>query len=742
MRRLFILRGAPNSGKTYWVEQNGLQDYTVSVDEIRRLFSSPRYDTSGNLYVPESRKQVGPFISKLLMERMPHGELIVLDGVHMSADDIRGYKSLINEYRYRAYIVDFSDVDKKICLERESDTSGIRREDECAIESFYAHAFISPSGFETVTPDSALELICSASPYDLSDYKAVNFFGDIHGCYTALMGTMDALGCPNGALSDDEFYIFCGDYVDRGLENAQTLEYLMSIADAPNVMMLEGNHERWLNDWSHNIEAKSKTFYRKTAPELEEAGIDKKEVARFYRKLIPMAWISDADGRKIFACHGGIPTFPNPFAGISARELIKGVGEYKDADDVNACWEASAGEQDIYQIHGHRNAKDTSPHPFEHVFSLEGAVEHGGDLRVVRFAMGQDPQVISVPNTVFDHIHNEIPLEDMTFEDALDNLRANPMIREKRLGNNISSFNFSREAFMTNAWDTQSIKARGLFIDTENDMIMARSYDKFFNIGEQDNTEASVLARKFVYPVSVYKKENGYLGIAAPDGDGKLFFASKTTTQGDYAIEFKRLLISTLGSSLSKFADYLEDIDASAVFEVIIPSFDRHIVEYDENDPHVVLLDIIYNDFEFGHIDYEELVDIASRFKLRIKEKDCELHTMKQFVEWYEQVSAPNFTPSDGKHIEGYVLEDSDGFMVKVKSDWYRYWKSMRTVIHDIMKRDRSSRIPQLMADHPETEGLYAWMKRYVSDWRAKGNKEDPHVIDVRNAWEETQNRQ
>lgn len=736
MRRLFILRGAPKSGKTYWTEQNNLQDYTISVDEVRRLFSSPKYSTTGELYVPESRKQVGPFISKLLMERMPEGELILLDGVHMSIDDIRCYKSLVSEYRYRAYIVDFSNVPKEECITRDELSCEPYRENACAIESFYSHAFTAPAGFEVVSPDEAALLIKECSPYDLSGYKAINFFGDIHGCHSALMSMMSKLGCKDGNLKDDEFYIFCGDYIDRGLENAAAIEYLMDVSDNDNVMMLEGNHERWLADWSHGVDAKSKTFRTKTAPELEASDVSRKEVSRFCRKLIPMAWVKDADGREVFACHGGIPAFPSPFAGISAKELVKGVGDYRDADDVNACWETTSGESGIYQVHGHRNAKDTATHPFEHVFSLEGAVEHGGELRVVRFESGREPTVLSVPNTVFNHVYTDIPLEEMSFGDALENLRSNPMIKEKKLTGGISSFNFTREAFLSSAWDVQSIKARGLFIDTENDMIMARSYDKFFNIGEQEDTEPSTVAKRFTYPVSVYKKENGYLGIAAPAGDGKLFFASKSTTQGDYAVEFKRLLISTLGGALSKFADYLEDIDASAVFEVIIPSFDRHIVEYDADNPHVVLLDIIYNDFEYGHIDYEELSSIAERFKLEVKEKECELHTMGQFVQWYETVSAPGFVPDDGQHVEGYVLEDADGYMVKVKCEWYRYWKTIRSVIHDVMKRDRSARIPEMMKEHPEVQELYEWLKRYVYDWRKSGNGEDPHVIDVRNAWE------
>lgn len=737
MRRLFILRGAPKSGKTYWCENNGLAPYSISIDAIRRLCSSPEYTATGDLFVPENKKEVGPLVYKFLTERMARGELIILDGCHTQLDDIRGYKALVNDNRYRAYIVDFSNVDKQTCVERDQQTEEPSRENTSEIDMFYSRTISDfPSGFEVISPEEALAKIIECAPYDLSDYRVVNFFGDIHGCFTALMDGMKKLDCPDGKLKDDEFYIFCGDYLDRGLENAQTLEYLMSIVDAPNVMMLEGNHERWLDDWAHGIDAKSRTFRTRTAPELDAADMDTKEVSRFYRRLIPMAWVEMADGTKVFACHGGIPKFPSPFTGISCRQLVKGVGDYRDADDVNASWEASAGEEGIYQVHGHRQAKISDVNPFPHVFSLEGSVEHGGELRIVRFENGESPKTVSVQNKKFDHVNTTVPLEDMTLDQALDNLRANPMIREKKLPGGVSSFNFSREAFLKNAWDVQSIKARGLFIDTDNDMMMARSYDKFFNVGEQDDTTPEVLAKRFTYPVAAYKKENGYLGIAAPMGDGKLFFASKSTTQGEYAVEFKKLLISTLGGSLSKFADYLEDIDASAVFEVIIPNFDRHIVEYDYDKPHVVLLDIIYNDFAFEHEPYEDLVEVAAKFKLSVKEKSAEFDNMGQFIDWYGRVSSVGYAEDNGEQVEGYVLEDADGYMVKVKCDWYRYWKGMRGVIHDLMKRDRSSRIERLREGHPETDELYAWMKRYVYDWRKEGHDEDPHVIDVRNAWE------
>ena len=735
MRRLFLLRGAPASGKTTWVRDNGLAPYTISSDDVRLMISAPIYDIDGKLSIPQTETtEVWQFINRAISERMARGELVVLDATNLKSEDMRAYKNMASDNRYIVYVVDFTEVPEEVCLERNALRDPLRRVPDEVIEKFCSQVRYQaiPSGYKIVTPDEALSLIDECEPYDLSDYKALNLFGDIHGCHTALMDMLSELGCENGQLKNDEFYIFCGDYIDRGLENVETVKYLMSVVDRDNVMMLEGNHEKWLDDWAHDREAKSKTFRSVTSSELDASDIDKKDVSRFYRRLIPAAWLRSPNGELVYVCHGGIPTFPRPYMGISCQQLIKGVGGYREADDVNACWEETSGQDGIYLVHGHRNGKCTDVRPFEHVFSLEGAVEHGGELRCARFEKECEPATIRVANSKFNKVSSDINLEDVCFEDAVENLRANPQIKEKVLANGVSSFNFTREAFNKRVWNSQTIKARGLFLDMENDFILARSYDKFFAIGEQQ--EVDEIAQSFTYPVSVYRKENGYLGIAAPLGDGKLFFASKTTDRGDYASEFRSLAIKTLGGSISKFADYLEDIDASAVFEVIVPAFDRHIIEYDR--PQIVLLDIIYNDFAFGHIEYDELCSIASRFKLDVKEKVCEFDTKRQLIEWYSEVSATGYVPSDGVQVEGYVLCDSDDRMVKVKCDWYRYWKCIRGMIHDVMRRGRSTRPQVLVTTHPEVERFYEWLKDYIRRWKSEGNREDPAVIDVRNEWE------
>lgn len=760
MRRLFLLRGAPASGKSTWVYENGLAYHTVCADDVRLMFHSPVYDTEGNLSISQNDAQdVWNVVKDAIYKRMSNGDLVILDATNLKTEDMNVYSKASDDYRYRVYVVDFTDVSREVCLERNANREPVRQVPDYVIDNFYNTVanYRIPGSYKKITPDEAISLINDATPYDATQYDAVNFFGDIHGCKTALFDALEQVGCERVTVSEDddetgfgehetvllndnEMYIFCGDYVDRGIENAECLQFLMDISQKPNTMFLEGNHERWLNEWAHDRESRSKQFQKYTKPELDDSPIDKKEVSRFYRKLIPMAYVQMSDETEVFACHGGIPCIPKPFAGIAAKSLISGVGNYKDSDDVDASWEENEGEpNNIYLVHGHRSSKTGAMNAQPHVFSLEGAIEHGGDIRVVRFVPAREDGGLSIKtyaiaNKVFRKVSDEIDLEQCSVADAISNMRANPTIREKSLGGTLSSFNFTREAFAKGAWDSQNIHARGLFVNTEpgDEYIVARSYDKFFAIGERDETSFENVAKSSTFPMEVFKKENGYLGICSVTDEGDLFFASKSTNKGPFAVTFRKLLLSALGSRSKAFAKLLEDEDATAVFEVIDTACDRHIIEYTESK--VVLLDIIFNDFKFECMDYDELCDIAKEFRLPVKEHVTTLNNIKEFSNWYDEVTATNYKLDD-EYIEGFVLSDADSHMYKTKGIFYRYWKSIRGMIHDVMKRGKSPRVEILRDDHPEVDEFYLWLKEYIADWKEAGNTEDPHVIDVRKAW-------
>lgn len=265
----------------------------------------------------------------------------------------------------------------------------------------------------------------------------------------------------------------------------------------------------------------------------------------------------------------------------------------------------------------------------------------------------------------------------------LKELEQSELIRKKELEDGIVSYNFTRDAFYKSKWNDLTITARGLFVDSETDKVIARSYNKFFNIEERPETEWRNLQQNLQFPVQVYLKENGFLGIVSynPKTDD-LFIASKSTNQGEYAGYFKELLLKELGDNVNHFKDFLRLMNVSAIFEVIDIVNDPHIIKYNESG--VFLLDVVKNDFTNTFMDYGALELFAEEFNLETKAliKTCENYeTLKEFIDYYDNSMT-------GVAIEGFVVKDSKGFMFKYKTPYYKFWKEMRK-IKDRIEREK-----------------------------------------------------
>lgn len=262
----------------------------------------------------------------------------------------------------------------------------------------------------------------------------------------------------------------------------------------------------------------------------------------------------------------------------------------------------------------------------------------------------------------------------------LEELKNSPLVREKDLGNGIHSYNFTRDAFFKGEWNETTERARGIFCDENTGKVVARSFDKFFAIGERPETQLDALKKTLKFPLMAYRKENGFLGIcAARKGEkNNLFVASKSTNQGDYAEYFRTILDRTMSDKDQQFfAGILEGLNASAVFEVIDPINDPHIVEYKE--AHLVLLALIQNEYEYMPYSYFTLGQIAQVMNLQVKECVGYIANWDDFIKFIEEAN-------NEKNIEGYVIEDRTGFMLKIKNDWYKYWKKIRSVVLAINK--------------------------------------------------------
>lgn len=83
MRRLFLLRGLPASGKSTFIRENGLEKLTLCADDIRLMYGSYSYNldpeksyTSSPTIKGNQDGRVWKLLFSLLEERMLKGETI------------------------------------------------------------------------------------------------------------------------------------------------------------------------------------------------------------------------------------------------------------------------------------------------------------------------------------------------------------------------------------------------------------------------------------------------------------------------------------------------------------------------------------------------------------------------------------------------------------------------------------------------------------------------------------------
>ena len=280
-----------------------------------------------------------------------------------------------------------------------------------------------------------------------------------------------------------------------------------------NICLLEGNHERWLQKWGRD-ELGENEFSTFSVKDLEQTGLSPKDTHRLYARLRQCAYYT-FDNKQVLCTHGGLPTLPDNLTLISTRQLIYGSGDY---EDMQSCVQnfAATTESNTYQVFGHRNREKHAVRVYERSFALEGGVEFGGCLRACilhKARLGfclkpHNPQAHKLQGIFSQNLLGlmqrdfcEIYLQNSKdpalarrlnarhnarkIHSLVEKLRKSSLIREKSFGT-ISSFNFTKEVFCNKKWDTLTCKARGLFIDTHSYSIVARSYDKFFNLYERE----------------------------------------------------------------------------------------------------------------------------------------------------------------------------------------------------------------------------------------------------------------
>lgn len=274
----------------------------------------------------------------------------------------------------------------------------------------------------------------------------------------------------------------------------------------------------------------------------------------------------------------------------------------------------------------------------------------------------------------------------------LNDMLNNDLVRVKESGvPGVVACNFTRKAFYKGAWDEQTVRARGLFLDKNTGEVVARGYDKFFNIGQNGAPatirDLAVEAAKSNNPnVSLRKKHNGFLAIVATINN-KLTVLSKSGITA-YSREAERILRDQIGDAgCERLRRVLADNNMSATFECISKR-DPHMVYYTKDK--MIFLDFIHN-----APDYDPVPLDTAFTTIRAVDPLMPVAESKTLAYWWmwENDDLTNIITrmaekASHEHSEGYVISYGDGRMAKIKTEWYTRAKWLRPMVRNAILRD------------------------------------------------------
>lgn len=385
MRTLLILRGNYFNGQKLFLAKNHLTPYTLDLEELR--FLAGGYKVLSNGYKSLDYRNASEILKTLfdfLALRMNKGEFCVINAPNANNSLLKEYKDLADKYRYKMFIINFDEFSLDECKEK---NLALAKQSGIFIPEHILEAIDFSLKKENIPKKYPILKAnewktCLYKPSNLNAYKKIHHIGDIQGCFSVLEKAV-------GKIKKDEFYVFLGDYIDRGIENDKVIKWLLKIRNLDNVILLEGNHERHLIKWANGEVPNSKEFNENTLKDFRRGKITPQEAKKLYPHF-KECFCYEFDGKIIFCSHGGLNFLPKNLQDLSfvcSEDLIMGVGTYEESKIIAEQF-CKNTKSNTYQLFGHRNRQKLPTQIAQRVFLCEGKVDSGGFLRLVSLSKG------------------------------------------------------------------------------------------------------------------------------------------------------------------------------------------------------------------------------------------------------------------------------------------------------------------------------------------------------------------
>ena len=205
--------------------------------------------------------------------------------------------------------------------------------------------------------------------------------------------------------------------------------------------------------------------------------------------------------------------------------------------------------------------------------------------------------------------------------------------RQKHAEADLYIYNYTPKTQFERFWTPETCLCRGLIVDGEG-VVRARSFPKFFNLGEREEPLPNE-------PFEVFEKMDGSLGILYQI-DGEPFIATRGSFQSEQAVKATAIL-------KEKYSEVQMDPAVTYLFEIIYPE-NRIVVNYGMTEDLVLL----------------GMIDTATGADLPLE--DIGFPLVKRYDGLADIQSLKSLEESNR---EGFVVCFESGYRVKVKFDEY-----------------------------------------------------------------------
>ena len=172
-------------------------------------------------------------------------------------------------------------------------------------------------------------------------------FGDIHGEAKKLKEVYSKLN-----LEFKDFVVFLGDYIDRGKESFEVIEFLIKLKkERKKTILLRGNHEEFLFDYVNNGKNTFELWELNGGRETLKSYIGKEEELKRHTAFLKENCIYSFQIEKYFFCHSGGNVFKK-----RKDQTEKDLTWVRDAN--NCLYPSEIEKEGFLIVYGHTPSND------------------------------------------------------------------------------------------------------------------------------------------------------------------------------------------------------------------------------------------------------------------------------------------------------------------------------------------------------------------------------------------------